>query len=587
MINYICNKIKLYNMKKLFFLLAVLLIPIASLAQRLSQEAVHTLQQLDSLLERREAFEEQKLLRIEQLKKKSVTCSNPLEVINYNQELYLEYHTYNPDSAMKYVEKSEHIAMQNHYDSLLVDIRLRKAYLYIYAGILDKAEIILNEVRPALKSSEDLLNYYDLCNTFHSHFSRYDEANNNLGQSEKRAEKGYQYRDSIMMVISPQNDNFWVHQGWHALTRKKNVGEAKAGLENDLQTKKLSFRSIAMHEYLLAHIHLINEDQNGFIIHMSKAGMADIQMANLDMAALNELARVLFNLGDIDHAYNYVNLSMLITSKYGDRIRMLELSTLYNEIVTAHLAQRDEHENKLVRTTIIEASLLILLIITFFAIFFLYQRQKKAKQQLNITNALLQQQNQELTHTHQELNKAHQEVEAYNAQLEGLNLKLQDINQQLQDANFSKEGYIGYVFSICSSYINKLDEFRININRKIKAKKLEEIQQLTNSTFMSQQEVKELLQTFDTVFLHIFPTFIEDFNLLLEPDFQILPKEKGTLNTELRIYALIRLGVTDSVKIAEILHCSSQTIYNYRMKVRSHALLADKKDFIDEVKKIG
>lgn len=574
-------------MKKIHLLFVLLLVSTASHSQQLSQEATQALQQLDSLLARREAFEEQKLLKIEQLKKKSATSSNPLEAINYNKELYLEYYTYNPDSAMKYVEKSEAIAMQHHYDSLLIDIRLGKAYLYIYAGLLDKAEVILNEARPSINSQAELLYYYDLCNTYHSHFSRYDEANNNLGQSEKRAEKGYQYRDSIMMVISPQDDNFWVHQGWHAVIRKKNVGEAKTGLENDLQTKKLSFKSIAMHEYLLAHINLINENQDGFIVHMARAGMADIQMTNLDMAALNELARVLFKLGDIDHAYNYVNLSMLITSKYGDRIRMLELSTLYNEIVTAHLAQRDKHENRLVRTTVIVTSLLILLIITFFAIFYLYQRQKKAKQQLNSTNALLQQQNQELTQTHQELNKANQEVEAYNAQLEKLNLKLQDINQQLQDANFSKEGYIGYVFSICSSYINKLDEFRININRKIKAKKLDEIQQLTNSTFMSQQEVKELLQTFDTVFLHIFPTFVEDFNLLLEPDFQILPKEKGTLNTELRIYALIRLGVTDSVKIAEILHCSSQTIYNYRMKVRSHALLSDKKDFIDEVKKIG
>lgn len=149
-----------------------------------------------------------------------------------------------------------------------------------------------------------------------------------------------------------------------------------------------------------------------------------------------------------------------------------------------------------------------------------------------------------------------------------------------------KEEYIGYIFTICSDYIGKLEEFRKNIHMKAMTRKFKDIVDETSSTDMMKDELREFYRSFDTIFLHIYPDFVNDFNALLQDDKRIIPKEGELLNTELRIYALVRLGITDSVKIAEFLHCSPQTVYNNRFRVRNKALVP-KKDFAEEVRKLG
>lgn len=111
-------------------------------------------------------------------------------------------------------------------------------------------------------------------------------------------------------------------------------------------------------------------------------------------------------------------------------------------------------------------------------------------------------------------------------------------------------------------------------------------QKMTDSSTLAVNELKEFYSNFDAIFLHIYPDFVSDFNALLQPDKQIIPKEGELLNTELRIYALVRLGISDSVKIAEFLHCSPQTVYNNRLKTRSKAIVP-KEHFADIVKSLG
>ena len=159
-------------------------------------------------------------------------------------------------------------------------------------------------------------------------------------------------------------------------------------------------------------------------------------------------------------------------------------------------------------------------------------------------------------------------------------------NEQLRESNLVKEEYVGYVFAICSSYISKLEEFRKDINRKAKAKMLKEILSLTDKETVVQDELKEFYQNFDAIFLRLYPTFVEDFNALLNPEERIVPRKGELLNTDLRIYALVRLGINDSVKISEFLHCSPQTIYNNRLKVRNRSKLS-KTEFFEALRKIG
>lgn len=177
-------------------------------------------------------------------------------------------------------------------------------------------------------------------------------------------------------------------------------------------------------------------------------------------------------------------------------------------------------------------------------------------------------------------------IETSNNELNRLNEDLKRKNEELNEANYVKEEYIGSVFTICSNYIKSMETFRRTIYAKVKNKQYADIIRATEGNDTTKQELKKLFNSFDTVFLHIYPDFVADFNTLLQNDQRVTPKEGELLNTELRIYALVRLGISDSVKIAEFLHCSPQTVYNYRYNMRNRAKV-DKKDFAERVHTLG
>jgi hypothetical protein len=168
--------------------------------------------------------------------------------------------------------------------------------------------------------------------------------------------------------------------------------------------------------------------------------------------------------------------------------------------------------------------------------------------------------------------------------LAALNDQLSNVNSQLTESNRVKEEYIGRFMSLCSQYIDKLDNYRKMVNRKMKNKELDELFQISKSTELKEKELEELYENFDTVFLHLFPNFIDDFNALLQPEMQVHPKE-NRLTTDIRIFALIRLGIEDSSKIAEFLHYSVNTIYNYRARLKNGAV-GNREAFEKQVKEL-
>ena len=215
------------------------------------------------------------------------------------------------------------------------------------------------------------------------------------------------------------------------------------------------------------------------------------------------------------------------------RLRALEISQLMPIISTAYdLKTKQEKRNLLVFSTTIS----ILVIVLICAMLYIYKQLKAiAVVRLSLKNM--------------------------NTDLMGMNDDLNNLNSVLSESNHVKEEYIGYLFSICSSYINKIEDFRKSINRKLKAGQIDDVVQLTNPTStLLQTELKEFYKNFDTIFLNLYPDFVEQFNTLLVPGENILPKEGELLSPELRIFALVRLGINDSVKIANFLHYSPQTV---------------------------
>ena len=187
---------------------------------------------------------------------------------------------------------------------------------------------------------------------------------------------------------------------------------------------------------------------------------------------------------------------------------------------------------------------------------------------------------------------ARNHLQVANKQLNGLNEELRQMNSclsstniELSESNQIKEEYIARFIKLCSTYINRLDAYRRMVSKKVSAGQIAELLKITRSQDALDEELEELYANFDTAFLHLFPNFVGKFNDLLQENEQILPKKGELLNTELRIFALIRLGIEDSSQIAEFLRYSVNTIYNYRAKVRNKAR-GSREDFDDLVRKI-
>jgi len=184
------------------------------------------------------------------------------------------------------------------------------------------------------------------------------------------------------------------------------------------------------------------------------------------------------------------------------------------------------------------------------------------------------------------LSNANDNLDISNHELSATNQKLAISNQRLNESNRVKEEYIGRFLSICSQYVDKLDDYRKMVNKKLKNKELQDLFTISKSTEFKDKELDELYANFDSVFLHLFPNFVNDFNAMLKPEFQIHSKDSERLSTDIRIFALIRLGIDDSSKIAEFLHYSVNTIYNYRARIKN-GVLTDREDFERRVKDLG
>lgn len=163
--------------------------------------------------------------------------------------------------------------------------------------------------------------------------------------------------------------------------------------------------------------------------------------------------------------------------------------------------------------------------------------------------------------------------------------KVKHARQQLKKANEIKEEYIGHFLDICSIYMDRLDNFSKIVTRKITAGQVEELLKMAKTSKFTEGQHQQFYDNFDATFLHIYPTFIDEFNKLLLPEEQIIIKEPGHLTTELRIFAFLRMGVEDSNKIASFLNYSVNTIYTYRNRIKSKA--KNRETFDDDIMKIG
>lgn len=312
--------------------------------------------------------------------------------------------------------------------------------------------------------------------------------------------------------------------------------------------------------------------------YLTLSAIADVRSSNREIASLEELAMLLYSLGDLERANTYINYSINCANDYRSRVRVGRLA-LEQETVLRAIAEQNRVQMNRSRTTL--GLLLFLLLILVAAIIYIAKQMSTLKQsrlELRDAKSRLEERVAELQATRTELHNA-------NKNLSELYSQARDSARKLAEAKDASEQHIADVFSLCSNYINKLDDFRKNIYRMIVSRRFDDIINATKTPDLSQGEIKELYAIFDKTFLQIYPNFVDDFNTLLRPEDRICLR-KGELTTELRIYALVRLGLNDSVKIAKFLHLSSQTVYNTRQRTRNKAAIP-RENFAEAVAALG
>lgn len=291
-------------------------------------------------------------------------------------------------------------------------------------------------------------------------------------------------------------------------------------------------------------------DVENRIYWLAQTAILDLKTAVREYAALQRLARLLYEQGDLERAYRYLNCSMEDAVACNARLRFLEVTEFYPIIDRAYVA-KENRERLMMHRMLLLVSVLAVMLIVLLSWLWIWMRKLSAMRK-----------------------------ELYTA-----NRELQVVNDQLEQTGKIKEVYIVRYLERCVSYLEKLEHYRRLLEKLAMASKIDELFKMIRSEQFLRDERKKFYAEFDKSFLDLFPNFVEDFNLLLVEDGRIYPKPHELLNTELRIFALIRLGVTDTTQIAHFLGYSLATVYSYRSKMRNRAK-GDKDHFEQDVMKL-
>lgn len=480
-------------------------------------------------------------------------------------ELYEQNKSFMNDSAVYYLTEAEKWAEQAGNKAQVGNCRALQAFQCSTVGYYNEALAFLKRIDKAQLDSMGLRNYYQSQMHVYGELGYYS---NIPSMKEDYFRLQGLYRDSLFSVVDHQDPDYMMWRIYQ-LQDQKRMEEARKLSDQWVERVSPGSRDYAIACYYRS---LASETDDDRKYWLAQSALSDVRHAVMDQASLLALADQLNADGDLDRSYRYIRFTWDCNNRFNTRMRSWQIAPILN-VIEKNYQSAMEHNTKVLRMSIIVVSILALLLLG--VLLFLHRRNR----QLDAARSELKQSNDELA-------SANGQLSSLNSLLSTLNAQLSTVNSQLSEANNVKEEYIGRFMSLCSHYIDKLDDYRKMVNKKMKNKELDELFQISKSTELKEREMEELLQNFDSVFLHLFPNFVDEFNALLQPEMQIRPKEENRLVTELRIFALIRLGIEDSSKIAEFLHYSVNTIYNYRARIKNGAL-DNRESFERRVKLLG
>ena len=482
--------------------------------------------------------------------------------------LYEQYRAFQNDSALAYLNRAETLARQMNQPAQVGDIISRAAFQCSTAGLYNEALAFLRKVDKTQLDTLGLAHYYMAQMHVYGELGYYTQVGS---MREGYYEKQAAYRDSLYNVVDHNSQDYMMQRILELLPQKR-YQEA-----TDLSDRWLKDMSPESRDYAIASYYrylIINNQMNPEQAEywLCQSALSDIRHAVMDQASLLALAEKLNDEGELTHSYHYIRFTWECNNRFNTRMRNWQIAPILN-VIDSNYKEQLARNTQVLTTSVIVVSILAVMLLGL--LFFLHRRNK----QLDVAR-------QAVSDSNEKLAALNEELKSTNAQLSDKNDEFALLNSQLSESNRVKEEYIGRFMSLCSQYIDKIDDYRKMVNKKMKDKELDELYRLSKSTALKEKELDELYENFDSVFLHLFPNFVEDFNGLLQPEMRLKPRDDNRLPTEIRIFALIRLGFEDSSKIAEFLHYSVNTIYNYRARIKNGAI-GNRESFEQRVKQLG
>lgn len=494
---------------------------------------------------------------------------SPMQRYNIHDNLFNEYIAFQFDKAVESLDRRYDIAQSMGSRELMMDVQIDRAMLYTTSAMFLEAEEILEKCIDTLNLQHNqLIDYYRAQHRFHCDFWHYTSD----GDARNRSGQKRTYYRSRLLSLTDKNET--LHK---VITIRDHTENGRWEEADKLNRALLGTLSPDQHEYAMyaydqARICEAMEQHDEMIEWFARSAIADIHTATKDNASLCSLATVLLDCDDVDRAFRYITISLNDALFYNAKLRPWQISAVMPDIEKAYqakqrlqseeLKRQEEHSRHL--AIVISILAVALLGICCYMALLLSRRNKDARK----------------------IGEMNERIGNSNVELQTLNDKLAAINIDLREANAVKEEYIALFLSMCSDYIEKLTTLQRNVRRKLSQSKGAELEREMSSSSIMDEELQNFYDMFDNAFLHLYPNFVDEFNALLKPETRVEPKRGERLNTELRIFALIRLGISDSSRIAALLRYSVNTIYNYRARTKSNAI-GDRDSFEERIKTIG
>lgn len=557
-------------MNKLVFFLMLLFCPLSLLATKANTSL------LDRAIADAPGVIAAKEKRIAQLREMCDNATTPLLKLELLDKLYEEYADFRYDSAMVYAQRAYALALESGDERHWSMAMIRRALLDARSGRYLQAKQMLDSVEPQRLPGPLLKDYHTTAFWLYLYLREFS-------RDEKKEEEYLQnMRNSITEAV--KNCDPGSPEGMFLRAEKlkivdNNRDEALkyylAAIDKAPEKSKIyasAAYSIADHYKLTGNPELYEE-------WLMKAAISDLKTPLKENLALQELAIYLHKAkrADSERTMRYLNIALQEAIFFGNRLRIVEISENMPEIFDLYTADLHRQSRNAQIGIIILA---VLVLIVFFGAFYL----KKQHNLISLNNKELVKQHNELKHLNQRLNDMLAEQQLSNDKLAESNDKLSETINRLNSINKRREWLAKISFDICAKSIEKLQSFALTVKRKIKAHQEGDLLQASALARIPEEETTKFLTQFDKAFLDLYPNFVEELNSLLQQDAQLTPKIPGTLNTELRICAFIRLGIKESSEIASLLFSPVQTIYNNRSKVKNRAI--NKESFEESILKL-